>query len=402
MMSDLVEDNDTPDRYARLRLISWWDQDRLAAARVMVVGVGALGNEVLKNLAMLGTGEIHLVDSDRIETSNLTRSILFRAGDRGRPKATVAAEAIVAINPDVRVIPHHADVTCDIGLGLFRDVDVVIGCLDNREARLWVNRCCWKTGTPWIDGGIQELNGVAQVFVPPDGVCYECGMTENDYQLINRRYSCPLLRPDEIQAGRVPTVPTIASIIGGLQTQEALKLLHGLPAAAGQALVFHGGSNQFYRSQLARRDDCLSHEVYDEPLSLPLSAAGTTVRTLLDAVGQAQDTSGGARRLMLDRDLLTHFECVPCGIRWRVMKPRQLVRHADAVCRQCGQIARPHLTHAIESDDDLAEATLQDLGVPLYDMLRVECGPTEHVVLLAGDRAEASPPWQGEAGARQI
>ena len=98
--------------------------------------------------------------------------------------------------------PIHGNVITDIGLGLFRDVDVVIGALDNREARLWVNRSCWKVGTPWIDGGIQEISGVAKVFVPPDGACYECAMTENDYRLINLRYSCPLLRREDLQGGQ--------------------------------------------------------------------------------------------------------------------------------------------------------------------------------------------------------
>ena len=96
---------------------------------------------------------------------------------------------------------------------MFRAADVVIGCLDNREARLWVNRQCWKTQTPWIDGGIQEISGVVKVFVPPDGACYECAMTDLDYQLINLRYSCPLLRERDFQAGRIPTTPTILSLI---------------------------------------------------------------------------------------------------------------------------------------------------------------------------------------------
>ena len=82
-------------------------------------------------------------------------------------------------------MPIHGDVITDLGLGLFADVDLVIGCLDNREARLWVNRQCWKTGTPWIDAGIQEIQGVVKVFVPPDSACYECAMTERDYQLLN-------------------------------------------------------------------------------------------------------------------------------------------------------------------------------------------------------------------------
>jgi len=86
----LVIDDD--DRYSRLRLIPWWRQERLASARVLVVGAGALGNEVVKNLALLGVGTTFLIDLDEVEPSNLSRSVLFRARDGGRAKAEVAAE----------------------------------------------------------------------------------------------------------------------------------------------------------------------------------------------------------------------------------------------------------------------------------------------------------------------
>src|SRR5205814_3337500 len=130
---------------------------------------------------------------DVVEPSNLSRSVFFRAADGGRPKAEVAAHRARELNPEIAIFPVHGDVITDLGLGLFADVDLVIGCLDNREARLWVNRQCWKVGTHWIEGGIQEINGVVKVFMPPDGPCYECGMIENDYRLTNLRYSCPLL-----------------------------------------------------------------------------------------------------------------------------------------------------------------------------------------------------------------
>src|SRR5258707_3325621 len=80
---------DESDRYGRLRLIPWWRQERLSAARVLVVGAGALGNEVLKNLALLGVGTVYVIDLDTIETSNLSRSVLFRAEDGGQSKAVV-------------------------------------------------------------------------------------------------------------------------------------------------------------------------------------------------------------------------------------------------------------------------------------------------------------------------
>jgi adenylyltransferase/sulfurtransferase len=96
---------DDADRYSRLRLIHWWDQEKLRAASVMVVGAGAIGNEVLKNLALIGVGNIWVVDCDDIEDSNLTRSILFRRDDCGQSKAVAAGRALKDINPDVRVTP---------------------------------------------------------------------------------------------------------------------------------------------------------------------------------------------------------------------------------------------------------------------------------------------------------
>src|SRR4051812_22363047 len=317
---DLVIDES--DRYSRLRLIPWWRQERLAAAKVLVVGAGALGNEVLKNLALLGVGTTYVIDLDEVEPSNLSRSVLFRADDGGQPKAVVAARRAREINPECRIVARRADVITDLGLGLFAEMDVVIGCLDNREARLWVNRQCWKAGIPWVDAGIQEIQGVVKVFVPPDSACYECAMTERDYQLLNLRYSCPLLRRDQILEGKVPTAPTIASMMGALQVQEALKLLHGLPVAAGSALVFNGVANQFYSTRLPFRADCLSHETYPAPVELPLVST-RTVAELFEAAGQA--SLAGPLTLVLERDLVVSIDCPRCGWHADVHRPRTRV-----------------------------------------------------------------------------
>jgi adenylyltransferase/sulfurtransferase len=382
-MSDVLFLDDS-DRYGRLRLIAWWDQEKLRGAKVLVVGAGAIGNEVLKNLALVGIGHVFIVDMDVIEDSNLARTILFRPADRGQSKAICAAQAIREINPDVRVTPIHGNVMTDVGLGLFRNVDVVIGALDNREARLWVNRSCWKVGTPWIDGGIQEINGVAKVFVPPDGACYECAMTDNDYRLINLRYSCPLLAREDLQAGKVPTAPTIASMIGGLQVQEALKLLHGLPVAAGAAMVFNGVANTFYKTAYQRRENCLSHETYPEPIELCLSAAAHTAGDLFAAAESHFDGSGRLS-LALDRDLVVSLDCA-CGNVRRVMSPQQLVPAREAVCPACGQPSKPQLAHSVDSGSSLAGEKLASLGIPPYDIVRVSDGQNEKVFLLAEDR----------------
>ena len=380
---------DDDDRYGRLRLIPWWRQERLAAGRILVVGAGALGNEVLKNLALVGVGEILVIDFDVVEPSNLSRSVLFRADDEGRPKARVAAKRAGELNPDTRLIPMRGDVLTDLGLGLFADVDLVIGCLDNREARLWVNRQCWKVGTPWIDAGIQEIQGVVKVFTPPDSSCYECAMTERDYQLLNLRYSCPLLKRDDIMAGKVPTAPTIASMMAALQVQEALKLLHGMPVAGGSALVFNGVGNQFYSTRLPFREDCLSHESYPKPTELNLGHHSTVA----DLFREARGALSGPLVLALDRELVEVIECPRCDWRAEMMRPRSKVPMAESVCPTCDEPARPRLVDRIAEDSPLAGRSLADLGVPPYDIVRVEGDSETGFFLLAGDRDGLASGW---------
>ena len=137
------------DRYSRLRLIPWWDQERLKNATVMVVGAGAIGNELIKNLTLLGIGRILIYDMDSIENTNLTRSVLYRAKDVGRYKAEVAAERAKEMNPDVKAKAFIANIIDDVGLGVFRRMDVVLGGLDNREAP--VHQSVLLQGGPPLD-----------------------------------------------------------------------------------------------------------------------------------------------------------------------------------------------------------------------------------------------------------
>ena len=120
-------------------------QNIVNAARVMVVGCGALGNEVLKNLVQMGVRQMTVVDYDTIEPDNLTRSVLFTTDDaqQGRRKVDVVAERLKAMNSDVQVTTIYGDIAYDVGLGLVRDMDVVIGCVDNRWARYCINRLSW-------------------------------------------------------------------------------------------------------------------------------------------------------------------------------------------------------------------------------------------------------------------
>ncbi len=266
-----IEIND--DRYSRLELITWWDQDILKNANILVVGCGALGNEIVKNLAMLGVGNICVADMDKVEESNLTRSILFRTEDKGLSKAEVICRRAKEVNKDIKIKYFDGNIF-SFGLGVFKNFDLIIGGLDNREARLFINQSCWKINKPWIDGAIEVLTGVARMFIPPDNACYECTMSEIDYKLINKRKSCMLLGLDEINEGKIPTTPTIASIIAGVQVQEAVKYLHkreDLLVLNGKGFIFSGNNNDSYIIEYQKNEDCPSHYTFEHIENINIS-----------------------------------------------------------------------------------------------------------------------------------
>jgi sulfur-carrier protein adenylyltransferase/sulfurtransferase len=227
-------------RYHRQSLIPWWDQQRVAKARVLVVGAGALGNEILKLLALTGVGSILLIDTDIIERSNLSRTVLFRETDEGGYKAEVAARRVMEINPGTRAVGYPYNIEHKVGLGVFLWADVVICGLDNRAARIFVNGACARAGRAWIDGGIEGLSGYVRVFDPARTACYECAMNETDRQEARRRRSCAMLARDDVARGRVPTTAVAGSLVAALQTQEAIKFLHGQPTLSGEAWLFDG------------------------------------------------------------------------------------------------------------------------------------------------------------------
>jgi adenylyltransferase/sulfurtransferase len=359
------------DRFHRFKLIAWWDQDKLKNAKVVVIGAGALGNELLKNLALLGVGNVLVADMDRIENSNLSRSVLYRAADNGQLKATAAAAAARGIYPEMNVQPFNGNVVYDLGLGVFRWADVVLGGLDNREARLAINRACWRLNKPWIDGAIEAIQGTARVFVP-DGAaqeapCYECTMSETDWRLLNLRRSCNLLTRQEMEGGKTPTTPTISSIIAGVQTQEAVKLLHGMDSFPGRGWVFAGLSADSYHVEFQRNEDCYSHDPLDRVIELDASVETMTVRALLDI---ARKELGATVELELGRDILEKLVCPKCKREETLFASLGKISADKAWCPHCKDARRDVVTfHKIRGKEPFLDQTLASIGVPPFDIL---------------------------------
>jgi len=373
------------DRLGTFDFISWWEREKVQNAKVMVVGAGALGNEVIKNLALMGVGHLFIVDFDKIEAANLSRSVLFRETDNNRSKAEIAAARAKAINPQVHVQYLNGDVTAQLGLGIIRRMDAIIGCLDNREARLAVNRFAYWMNKPWVDGAIQELLGLVRVFVPGQGACYECTLTEQALRDLSMRYSCPLLARANILLGKVPTTPTIASIIGGMQAQDALKLIHGIPVEAGKVVHFNGMANEMHTAAYNVREDCESHWTYGEITELPARAERSTIDDLLRI---ACADLGLNAVIELDQELITKLECPNCHTVDEVLRPLSAVSFEAAHCPTCGILREATMTHLITGDESFLHRTLASVGVPALHILRANNGQEYRFYELTGDLSE--------------
>ena len=384
------------DRFHRFKLITWWDQQKLRDAKVLVVGAGALGNEIVKNLSLLGIGNILIADLDRIENSNLSRSVLYRKEDNGSYKASTAAAAAKEIYPNLNVHFFNGNVVYDLGLGVFNWADVVIGGLDNREARLSINRNCWKANKPWVDGAIQQIDGAARVFVPeshalgqPDAACYECTMSETDWKLLQLRRSCNLLSKSEMETGKTPTTPTISSIIAGVQCQEAVKILHGMETIAGKGWVFSGLSTDSYITEYQKKESCYSHDTLEQINPMEWSANSTTVG---EALAHARRLLGDNAELELARDVLEKMVCPNCKAEESLFVSLGQVKNDKANCPNCGARRDVVTFYKIRGTESFLDKTLSQIGVPPFDVLIARTADRAIGLELSNDAAEVLGP----------
>ena len=249
---------------------------------------------------------------------------------------------------------------------MYRWADVILGGLDNREARVAINRAAARAGKAWIDGAIEQLGGVARVFDPACGPCYECTMNDVDWKMLEARRSCASFPRDEMEHGKVPTTPTTASVIAGIQTQEAVKLLHGLDSLAGRGFAFDGMMHDSYAVAYTRKEDCPAHDP-DVPVeSLPWRTAETPIGDFLDRVradlgdGAVIETSG---------DLLASLTCPACNREEEIYCSLGKVTERQGRCPQCGEHRVPKAFHTIHGGESFLDRTLAEIGVPAWDVL---------------------------------
>ena len=386
-MADVLRINPDADddRFARFRLISWWDQARLSEARVLVIGAGALGNEILKNLALLGIGLVFVADLDRVANSNLSRSVLFREADCGRPKVEVVAARARELYPAMRVEPFFGNIVYDLGLGIYRWADIIIGGLDNREARVAINQATAHAGKTWIDGAIERLDGVARVFTPASGPCYECTMSAVDWQMLEARRSCALLTRQEMEQGKTPTTPTTAAVIAGIQCQEAVKFLHGLETLAGGDSYSTAQSRKLSSQLYAFTGMPVARSLHEPVQALSRRTSDTQAGTLLERI---REDLGPTAVLEMNQDLLGN-----CAVNAATSKSKSLLSLEDSE----DQAAARHVESALEDlphhrrpRRTLTDRTLRGAGRAGLDILGGRAGMKQTITNSGG---QGCPAW---------
>jgi adenylyltransferase/sulfurtransferase len=382
-------DDSNGNYFDRQQRIVWWSQDLLSRARIMVVGAGAIGNETLKNLALLGARNLFIVDFDTISPSNLSRTVLFRPQDHGRGKAEVAAERTrqlcLAGNPNVDWF--HGDLVWELGTGLYKAMDLVLVCVDNVEARLAVNRHCWLGGTPWIDSGVNELGLHVTLFMPPHPPCYECTISSRQRESASRRYSCDNFKRAAFQEDVVPTVQLATSLASALQVQEAMKVICERPAARGKSIYFQGTTNDFDLLELQANPQCTAHGLsYPDVVELPVGT-NTKLRELLGILCEEQHSGAGATLdFRGEREFVASAACRSCGNSMEFRKPSFRIVDTDLYCGNCRENGgRRHDPNPNEpsrksvlsefnlqsTSNAILEMSLRDLGVAYWPILAV-------------------------------
>ncbi|MBI5581002.1 MAG: HesA/MoeB/ThiF family protein [Deltaproteobacteria bacterium] len=217
-------------------------QLRLAAGRVMVVGLGGLGSIAAYYLAAAGVGYLKLIDRDRVAVENLNRQILHSTFDLERPKPESAAEKLSRLNPHCRIEAVHTAIEDSNAAALLADCDVIFDATDNRETRQVLNRLSLRRQVPFVYGGISGWEGMASTFIPGRTACFSC------------------LFPPHAETAKPAPPPVLgptAGIVASIQCLETIRLLVGcVPQLAGRLLRFSGLTMEFRKLQIDRNPGC--------------------------------------------------------------------------------------------------------------------------------------------------
>lgn len=345
----------TTGRYLRHTLIDWFDQDAVRAERVVVVGAGAVGNEVIKNLALLGIGRIDVFDLDHVEEHNLTRSVLFRETDVGRAKAQCAAERASDLDPNIEIQAHVGDFWDTLSFDLLGATSVVFSCLDSFEARIRLNRLCALLSVDLVNTGVDSRFAVVETYPfrsQPAGACYECSLPSSAYTAIAQRYSCARLRRVALEERKVPTTILTSSACASAAVSAHLHRGRTLDAPGSRRLLLDTFTGAATRCSLPRQPECPGCGDLDAPRRA--ARARRRIAPELLPGGTVNGTT-----VFTSEPILVRAGCRACDLAgrtssWLVLQPAARFDETFASCPCCGEARELEIRDHFSANDLVA------------------------------------------------
>lgn len=333
--------------------------------RVAVVGVGALGNEAAKTLGLAGAGEVLLVDPDRVEASNLTRSVLFRDGvSGGENKAAAAARVAARWFPETRWRALECEIA-DVGWAELRACDLLLGAVDRDSARLEMARIGSRLGVPVCDGGMKAGGwGVrASWFPAPGGACFGCRLRAGVRRELLRTWSSaayPCSGGDDAGGGRAST-PAQASVAGGLAVELGLRWLRGGEREAWSVEFTLDAAPRAEQMRVGVSEECPFHA----------GRAGEW----RECEGRFEEILREGERASWEWAVCRRARCVKCGAEWAPrMRTARLMRAGR--CGKCGgaEVLALESVSEVRAGSVLARLRPEELGLPARHLYHIQQG----------------------------
>lgn len=377
--------------------------------RILVVGAGALGNEVLKNLVLMGVRHLTIVDFDAIESSNLSRTVLFRKEDIDKNKALVAAEHLCEMAlcdaPDITGL--DGNLMTDFGKAmLFLQHDIVISCVDTQRCRAFINDWCVRTLTPFFEGGfegfstsisffapnpsfIQKSNGKAIFNLPSDDGLFPdyeedftvCLREEIGQELFDtKRNSCSGFKAKDTELVKIPTIQCVSALAGALIATEVIKYLSGKDTLRNKMLYYSALTQQTYIANYKPDPKCTIHQEHTSIEKLPYDPE-ETMKGLLGRIGGLYP---GAQIILQIPEFIISGQCTCCGKPIQIGKLASEVYEEERWCKDCRNSCEGYQTKmefpnqwlrtpreiSVNSDPGILKLRPSEIGIPPYDILK--------------------------------
>ena len=381
----------------------------IKSLKILVIGVGAGGNEVLKNLLLMGFGNFTLLDFDTVEDSNLSRTTLFRKEDIGKSKSIIAAERLreMALHPNPNIVGLHGNFMTDFGKGLFLDHNVVISCVDTQKCRAYINDWCVRTKTPFFEMGFEKYTVNITFFAPvgkmtqKDGKIIDklpssdgefpsfngdfpvCLREEIGYGVFDeKRNSCSGFKVKDTNLAKIPTIQVSAAMAGTLIATELVKFLCGIDTIRNKMLLYSGLSYETTIVSYNRSPKCTIHDENMEIETFEVQKEESIESILSRMESHYQDCSRVF--LSLPDAYIISGKCKGCGKIIEYHSRAAELYDEERWCEECRQ--KPDYTSLTEYDNDfqkvpkevslklddkLLKFSLSQVGVPENDIL--EC-----------------------------